>query len=161
MIYIRTLMAAGIVAACFLGACMFGQDPASVGDGESSAQIRSVEELDTYLATTRHSPLDQLSPETRQRFIDSLVFTPGGLGSYRHSDLAGLSATEVFQILSLFGVQRTTALVSGAKVATDKDRMIMNGQRPSPYDHYSYKCDGPSTCVSAVNYICLSTCSAP
>lgn len=76
----------------------------------SLARIRSAEALDRYLRTHETSPLDALSERSRKLFVESLVFTDQGLGSYRYRELeAELSPRQAFELLSLFGAQKTVA----------------------------------------------------
>lgn len=76
----------------------------------SLARIRSAADLDRYLRTHETSPLDALSEPSRKRFVESLVFTDQGLGSYRYRELeAELSPRQAFELLSLFGAQKTVA----------------------------------------------------
>lgn len=76
----------------------------------SLARIRSAADLDSYLRTHETSPLDALSEPSRKRFLESLVFTDQGLGSYRYRELeAELSPRQAFELLSLFGAQKTVA----------------------------------------------------
>ena len=131
-----------------------GQDQEDVDP--ASAQIQSATDLDIYLRNTPHSPLDRLSTTAKQRFLESLVFTDNGLGSYRFSDLeAELSPTELYQILSLFGVERTTPLLTGSRILSDSDRVLMLRKEE---DHKGYKCAGPGWCSSDLNSICTSNC---
>lgn len=78
------------------------------------APIKSVDSLNDYLANQKpgDSPLDKLSPGAKERFISSLKFNSKGLTEYRYSELeTELSPTEIYQILSLFGVQSSTPLL--------------------------------------------------
>lgn len=76
----------------------------------SLARIRSAEALDRYLRTHETSPFDALSEQSRKLFMESLVFTDQGLGSYRYRELeAELSPRQAFELLSLFGAQKTVA----------------------------------------------------
>lgn len=115
-------------------------------------------ELDTFLAAGKASPLDKLSPLARQRFVESLVFSDGGLGSYGYADLeAELTASEIHSVLAMFGVEGTTSMITGAKIKTSADEQIM--LRPPPgADHDGYRCESRATCVTATFSICTSNC---
>lgn len=152
------IMCIGIIASMVASACATEQG-ADLGAGSDRApQIRSAEELSSYFQSTRNSPLDDLPPAAKQRFIDSLVFTRSGLGSYRYTELEGLTGTQVYQILSLFNAERTTAMVTKVPASSALGTAVMNEEGPLLFDQYSYKCDS-GNCVSAINYICLSSCS--
>jgi hypothetical protein len=155
VLQIHKLMFTAILASVILSSCATeGQEP--VDEAQPVSQIRSAKELDIYLQTTPDSPLDRLSILAKQRFVDSLVFSENGLGSFRYSELEVLSATEVHQILSLFGAERTTSMIKKVKVLTDSDRAVMR-LRPSG-DHDGYYCSGRATCSANSANICMSSC---
>lgn len=79
-------------------------------DDIALSRIRSAADLDSYLQAHETSPLDALSEPSRKRFVESLVFTDQGLGSYRYRELEEeLSPRQAFELLSLFGAQKTVA----------------------------------------------------
>jgi hypothetical protein len=149
-----------IIGSMVASACVTEQESEPDLNTGPAPQIQSAEDLSIYLQSTSDSPLDHLSPGAKQRFIDGLVFTKYGLGSYRYTALEGLPATEVYQILALFKAERTTAMVIKARVPGDLSNAVINEEGPITFDQYSYKCDA-GNCVSAINYICLSSCSPP
>jgi len=153
MLRIQNLVVAMFVTSLALGACATDQ-PSRVD--ESAVQISSAGELSTYLKATPHSPLDHLSAAGKQRFIDSLVFTPDGLASYRYSELEGLTATEAHQILSLFGVERTTSMITKLRVTTGSDKAVMQARISE--DHNDMWCSSPGTCSNDIGSICTSNC---
>lgn len=69
------------------------------------APIRSKEQLHAYLSITPDSPLHKLGRAKMQSFLDSLTFTKAGLGSYSYIELEGMSSTNIYRVLSLFGAQ--------------------------------------------------------
>jgi hypothetical protein len=163
MLRTRALMLSFMLAA----ATGCGNADGSLDSSEQVAPIQSAEELSAYLDSTSESPLNRLSEPARERFIDSLVFSDNGLGSYRFDDLeAELSATQVYQVLSLFGVEYTTPLLQGARVSTEVDKAIMSvrrlpgtgGDLTLAEDHKGYKCSGPGSCYTDLNSICTSNC---
>jgi hypothetical protein len=164
MLHIRSLMVTMMMFASAVSGCAF--DQVSRGEGESGAIIHSSDDLNAYLKSAARSPLDRLSPAARQRFLDSLVFGAGGLGSYNYSDLeAELSVSEIHDILSLFGVERTTSMITGARVISDRDRELLSPKAPdgqlyqiSFEDHEGYACVGRADCEKTQNHICTSNC---
>jgi hypothetical protein len=133
------------------------------------APIKTKEDLDRYLADLRQnpeaqSPLYALTPAARDRFLNSLVFTQGGIGGYYYADMqAQLSASQAYRLLSLFGAQHTTYLVN-ARVETRADQLIMeNTVAPaedvdSAVDYYNMECVSRATCGPKDGYICKSNC---
>lgn len=153
MLHARRIVFAAILA---LSACVTDQGQEPVDNNQPVSQILSAQDLDIYLRTTPNSPLDRLSSEAKQLFIDSLVFTENGLGSFRYVDLAALSPTEIYQILSLFGVERTTSLVTKAPVSSGIAKPVI--QQSAPADHVGYWCSGRATCSESASQICMSSC---
>ena len=135
--------------------CM-DQPPSDPAGSTAALQIKSAAELDAYLSTTPNTPLDRLSEEARQQFISSLVFSDKGLASFRKTDLEALSASEIADILRLFGTEHATSLIQRAKVTTEQDRGVMRA-RPVG-DHDGYWCSGRGTCSEQLNSICTSNC---
>jgi hypothetical protein len=133
-----------------LSACATDQGQEAVGTNQPVSQIVSAKDLDTYLRTTPNSPLDRLPAAAKQRFIASLVFTENGLGSYKYSDLEALSPTEIYKILSLFGAEHTTSMVT-------KERPTTQQNEPGG-DYKDYWCSGRATCSESLGHICMSSC---
>ncbi len=113
-----------------------------------------------YLRATARSgsPLDRLSPQGRARFLSSLTFNRRGLTGFRYDDLqAELSANQVYQILSLFGVQRDTSLV-GARVQSNEDRLVTSPYYGGGQDYKNYWCSDYATCDYRYSAICTHNC---
>ncbi|MDP5211341.1 hypothetical protein, partial [Microbulbifer sp. 2205BS26-8] len=92
------------------------------------APIKNQVVLKNYLATTpiENTPLGVLPEVEREIFINSLVFTRRGLASFDYSVLSyGPTATEVYNILALFGSQSTTPFLPGLTIASESDNSIM------------------------------------
>lgn len=84
--------------------------------------------MKNYLATTpiENTPLGVLPEIEREIFINSLVFTRRGLASFDYSVFSyGPTATEVYNILALFGSQSTTPFLPGLTIASEADNSIM------------------------------------
>ncbi len=73
-----------------------------------SLPVKSKAELE--LLALQPSPLDLLSKQAKQRFIDGVVFTDRGIGSYYYKDLEiELTSVEKQSVLSLIGIGNTSA----------------------------------------------------
>lgn len=155
MQHARRLVFAAILA---LSACATDQGP-EAGASQATSQIMSAKELDTYLQTTPNSPLDRLPAAAKQRFIASLVFNENGLAGYQYSDLQALSPTEVYQILSLFGAEHTSSLVTrGSTAGTSGNLAKPTTQQNAPTDYMDYYCAGRATCDPRLGSICMGSC---
>lgn len=128
------------------------------------APIKSQADLMLHLQNVplSESPLRFLSPSARQRFLASLVFGESGVGGYGYSDLqTELSPTQVYQVLSLFGLQSTASLVTGLKVSTALDSVIVAPRSHLPGDRDNYRClapQNPHTCRWSALDICTHLC---
>lgn len=124
------------------------------------ATIRSEADLHSYLASARtaNSPLDLLSAGAKRRFLESLVFTPNGLGSFTYADIRNeLTLSEAYRLLSLFGREATAASIRGIRVESEEDRMIAQasaGLRNT--DYMDYWCRTTSTCTRKLEDICVA-----
>lgn len=154
---------------------------------EARAPVKSASDLRDYLATeSATSPLSHLSPAAKQRFLDSLVFGEKGLGSYSYEPLQSeLTASQIYDVLSLFGAQATTHLIKGAAIETNADRLIMqpnvvitcgpendfcggmggggsgggsSGGGDGDGDHPDYACASRATCIQQSQAICMHSC---
>lgn len=79
------------------------------------APIKTQADLTEYVEMTRnhHSPLNKISPEKRNHFINSLTCNEKGLTGYNYQDLQDLSVSEAYEVLALFGAQHSAAPVGG------------------------------------------------
>lgn len=118
------------------------------------APIKTVAALHRYLENTLRSPLDRLAPDAKQRFLRSLSFSKDGVSGFQYSELSSLSASEVHQILSMFGLERTAARIKPAPGAT-APAVETNGL---PGDRFGYRCSGRGTCTTSPESICTPTC---
>jgi hypothetical protein len=137
----------------------------------AAAAIKSQSDLIWYVGNMpKNSPLRMLSIQGRARFLNSLSFGSHGLASYSYADLqAELTASQIYRVLGLFGVQRSTSLIKGVLIATPDDRAIMavpDSLTPQGLghgsqlgmDHDDHRCLSRGTCESAYTYICTSNC---
>jgi hypothetical protein len=135
-------------------ACVDGNGSNSVPESETTVilPLTSRAELDAYLNhEPTDSPLKQLSPAARQRFLDSLVFGErGGLGSFMFVDLqAELNDVDGRSLLKLFDSEESWDLISPpAGIVAPMP----------PEDLYHYYCAGRATCAYNSAYVCKSNC---
>lgn len=92
------------------------------------APVKTEEDLYALLRT--ENPLDLLSPDAKERFIQSLVFRPTGLGSFYVTDLkAELTVTEIYEVLALFGQQEFAKKMTTARVETNLDALLISNNQ--------------------------------
>lgn len=152
------LVLAAVLASIVMSACATEQGQETVEGTDLAGPIHSAADLDAYLRTTSSSPLDRLSSAARQRFLDSLVFSENGLGSYQYTELEALAATEAHEILSLFGAERTISLITRARITTESDKAVMQLAPALLPDHEGYWCSARATCTKLAGNICMSGC---
>lgn len=132
------------------------------------APIKSSAELQQHMMSAgMNSPLSWLSTPARKRFIASLRFNEKGITSFKYEDLqAELTASQIYQVLSLFGAQHTVAMMRNARVESPIDEQIMKPLTdpsdvlcPSqPCDYEGYECAKKATCATNINTICMRNC---
>lgn len=120
------------------------------------APVKSAADLQKFLAKgTDRTPLAALSPGARQRFLQSLVFTEKGLASFKYDDLrTELTATQIYQVLSLFGAQRSTGTIPGLRVQSRADTLIAQPSG-SETDYEGYRCEVKASCHENMHWICV------
>jgi hypothetical protein len=124
-----------------------------------TAPIKSQADLDAYLQQTPMavSPLRFLSPSNRQLFLAGLGFGNYGLGGLHYTDLEGLTATQAYEILHLFGWQSTVQLIDGLRAVTSLDKLIISTGSASPLEcfrGYMITTAYPHSCYVDQNYLC-------
>ncbi|HGM6069723.1 TPA: hypothetical protein ACKP39_003444 [Stenotrophomonas maltophilia] len=126
------------------------------------APINSLAQLDAHLAfRSPESPLMLLSDNARKTFVDSLVFTHVGLAGFSYEPIVReLSTSEAYRLLSLFGAQRTIAVLPPLRRDSTLDDVVSKSVSLNPVveDHPGYACTGRATCSSFINSICMSGC---
>jgi hypothetical protein len=148
---ITSFILATLLLSLTLGACMTDPQPRA----SDRAKINSVAELDAHLRSTPDSPLNLLAAPARQHFVNSLAFNDNGLTSFEYPPLETLTATEVYQVLGLFGVESSTSLISRAQISTDQDRAVMLRK---PTGDQGMICCGPAVCCNHPSGICTGNC---
>lgn len=131
------------------------------------APIRSQVQLQQHLqANGANSPLATLTPAAKKRFLTSLRFNEKGITSFSYDDLqAELTASQIYQVLSLFGAQHTVSLMRNARVVTPTDQALLQPLGTSgplcpsqACDYDQYECEKQGTCAAAFNKICTRNC---
>ena len=132
------------------------------------APVKSAADLERHLRTAgAQSPLAPLSAGAKRRFISSLRFNESGITSFGYGDLqAELTASQIYQVMSLFGAQHTVAMMRNIRTKDAIDEQIMRplGGPPGPVcpsqpcDYESYECIKTATCSYNINTICMRNC---
>lgn len=110
--------------------------------------------------------LSRLQPTSKKRFIDSLRFGDAGLASFYFQDIEEeLSVSEIYQLLSLFGLQSGVSKFSNAPVRNSLDREIRDYFSPSGEKavcedgmYRNMECARRGTCGYYLYYYCTSNC---
>ncbi len=129
------------------------------------APIHSAHDLSSYLRTQegQAGPLSLLAPDARRRFVRSLTFNDSGITGFNYSELAesGLTATDAYKLLALFGVERTTSMIKSLVVETELDRQIMSLKPTNGLiadDYVGYQCFSRKSCAPDPSAICTRNC---
>jgi hypothetical protein len=96
------------------------------------APIKSAETLRAYQSITPDavSPLAKLSVKGRAEFLASLVFGEQGLAGFSTRVLENeLSASEIYNVLALFGAQHMTPSLKNARIESEADRTLMGSPK--------------------------------
>jgi hypothetical protein len=132
-----------------------------------SGIIRSQSDLQQYLSSTATtgSPLDALSTGARERFLSSITFGANGITGFHYTDLQSeLTASQIRDVLALFGAQKDVAIIPNVRVETGADKRaistfpILPGDGGEGPDYPGYKCASRATCSTSPGDICMSSC---
>lgn len=146
---------------------------AGLGIDAQIAPIKSRGQLADYLRAHvgPENPLFPLSEREKRIFLESLVFTDRGLASFNAQVLEGaLSVSQIYHVLSLFGLQRAAYTFDGARVESEADRAILElGSSGQPSDISvmcpvlkGTQCIPPATCWERISAWCVTcNCSKP
>jgi hypothetical protein len=132
---------------------------------QPSGIIRSAADLQRYVAATAQSgsPLSALSQSGLQRFVSSVTFNSGGITGFRYDDLQSeLTASQIYDVLSLFGAQKDVAIIPSVRIETAADRRVMSYVDPNAGDgsgdYPGYACASRATCAPESKTICTHNC---
>jgi len=90
------------------------------------AVVHSRGDLDSYLADHPDSAIHALSDDGREAFLNRLVFTEKGLGSFNARVLEDeLTPTQIHEVLSLFGLGALVSHFKDARVETENDARLL------------------------------------
>lgn len=124
------------------------------------APIKSASDVASYRQSVRGkwSPLNSIAPRDRADFIKSLTFNEKGVTGFDYRYLTSLTAREIYQVLSLFGMQ------SGAHKIPSRDgstiKPLGDAEPPLGVEGFleDYRCESPGTCTAANFKACTSNC---
>jgi hypothetical protein len=136
------------------------------------APVKSQQTLRAYQSITPEvlSPLGKLSASARAEFLSSLTFNEKGLTGFNYRVLEDeLTPSQAHSVLALFGAQRLTTLLKGARVETETDQKLLKGSQAksifNPWgdgdeggNEKEYYCSGRATCSYSPANICMSSC---
>jgi len=125
------------------------------------APIHSEQELHSYLAGNKSTPLDALDPKSEGRFLASLTFNAKGITGFSYEDLRSLSPSEAYSILALFGAQEAIIGIPFDSASTADEANVGLLSPIVIQDYPDARCQPPATCLSSHQQICLSTCQNP
>jgi hypothetical protein len=138
----------------------------SAGALTPAGVLRSQGDLQRYLAATARSgsPLDALSSGARERFLSSITFNEKGITGFHYDDLqAELTASQIVDVLHLFGVEKDVAIIPNVRVESAADRRVIRSlvdpvEPVDGTDYKGYHCAMRATCTPSTNDICTSNC---
>jgi hypothetical protein len=167
MKYLAVFAAALIVAApCAIASNEHGMsrsDGGATRTDVSQDTIRSREQLFAHMARTPASPLSALSPTARTSFLNSLVFTAKGLGSFSADALSGLPPGSVRQVLGLFALESEARTVRTSAGTNTLNRSAPPSFRRPPPRRWGKSCilfpgGTKGKCVKSPGYRCSHLC---
>lgn len=133
-----------------------------------SALVRSFSDLEKYLAAfgDANSAFAPLSTEAQSTFFQSLKFSEKGLSSSTYRVLESeLTPTQIYKVLSIFGMQHLTAKFRLARIVTATDAGLIQARDQAKThkeydetDYPDYACTARATCGRSLNDICTGNC---
>ncbi|WP_244220723.1 hypothetical protein [Xanthomonas vasicola] len=129
----------------------------------ATARIRSSKQFEAYLAATPSSVAFKLPPSVLNNFRRSMVFTERGLASFSYDRLTDyLNTKELYELLSMFGVQRTISSIPGIFAKNEIERKIIEVNDVNPrQDSYCLINQGSSSCRYEYKSMCSQACALP
>ena len=93
-----------------------------------------------------------------------MTFGAKGISGFHYADLQSeLTASQVYDVLGLFGVQKDVAIIPNVRVDTPADKRVI---KSFPFiatptnggDYRDYRCASRATCSQSPGDICTSNC---
>ena len=125
------------------------------------APVKNRAQLDAYLREHRgaSSPFHVLRPAALQRFSGGLVFNDRGVSSYDYTTLQReLTASQIFGILRVFGVEDSVSRIPGLKVRGHADRLVLATLHIRLDGHHDMYCVAHGICAPRLGWVCTSNC---
>jgi hypothetical protein len=125
------------------------------------APVKNRAQLDAYLREHRgaSSPFHVLRPAALQRFSGGLVFNDRGVSSYDYTTLQReLTASQIFGILRVFGVEDSVSRIPGLKVRGHADRLVLATLHIRLDGHHDMYCVAHGSCAPRLGWVCTSNC---
>jgi hypothetical protein len=106
----------------------------------------------------RTAGLLNLNGKDRNLFLSSLKFNEKGLTEFDLRPLKKMSPSEIYNVLSLFGMQEGASQIQGRAGSTDTDAMISTMPKLKAVFLEGYRCEERATCVVNSQRACTSNC---
>ncbi|WP_139120007.1 hypothetical protein [Xanthomonas graminis] len=98
----------------------------------ATAPVKSKEKFSLYFSATPSSVFFKLPVSVQDSFRKSLVFTEKGLASYSYASLSDyLSVQQIYELLSIFGAQKTISSIPGIVAKTSIEKKIIDSNAPT------------------------------
>ena len=130
------------------------------------APIRTEHHLHQYISAYPRdiSAFAGMAPADLNQFLASLTFNNKGLTGFDPTPLKKLSPSQVYKILSLFGMQSgTSSIAASPKSEIDMDLNVAPFGIGEQWDSEGpflegYRCEGQHTCRESQRAACTSNC---
>lgn len=125
----------------------------------SLAPLKSARDVYNYTASTTKelSPLERFSPRAKQQFLRSLRFNDNGLTTFDYTVLESLSPSEIYKVISLFGLQSGAHRIN-TNGNSEVDSLLNTPSLRADDFLEGYRCEGRGTCGTSQRNACTSNC---
>lgn len=128
------------------------------------APVKSQAELGEVL--TSFSPIEKLSSYNRESFINSITFGENGVTGFSMTELEDeLTVSEIYQVLTLFGMQANISHFDKARISQPVDLLLLKHNKPvvgaqKVYSSFleGYRCVAPESCEQTDGWACTRNC---
>ncbi|MDQ6942456.1 MAG: hypothetical protein M3169_08090 [Candidatus Eremiobacteraeota bacterium] len=97
--------------------------------------------------------------------MSSITFGAKGITGFHYTDLQrDLTASQIHDVLVLFGAEKDVAIIPNVRVETAADKRTISAFPVIPADggdgpdYPGYKCASRATCSTSPGDICMSSC---